>query len=149
MKVVFIGLATLLVLFALLFPIILLFISPVETWLIGVRDVSIIYSSMFMCVGAILFIVVTALIAFIAFMIRDNILPTLQKVDDTAKTVKGTATFVSESVVSPIIKTAGAAAGARAMVQTLLRQNPPKSNRKSGKSDTSGKDDQDGKQGES
>ena len=37
------------------------------------------------------------------------------------QTVKGTTTFVSESVVSPIIKAAGAAAGARAMVQTLLR----------------------------
>jgi hypothetical protein len=37
-------------------------------------------------------------------------------------TVQGTTTFVSESVVQPIIKTAGAVAGARAMVQTLMRR---------------------------
>ena len=101
---------------------------PADNWLVAVRDTSIIYATMFMCVGAILFIVMTALIGFIAFMIRDHIVPALQKVDDTAKTVRGTATFVSESVVAPIIKVAGAAAGTRAMVQTLMRQRPPKGN---------------------
>ncbi len=128
MKVVFIIIAAVLVLAALVLPIVLLFASPLpqDSWLVGVRDTAIIYASMFMCVGAILFIVMTALLAFIAFAIRDHIVPALQKVDDTAKTVKGTATFVSESVVSPIIKVAGAAAGARAMVQSLARRNPPK-----------------------
>jgi hypothetical protein len=143
MKVAFIILAAILVLAALLLPIILLFINPLpdNNWLVGVRDVSIIYSTMFLCVGAILFIVATGLLALIAFMIRDHIVPALQKIDDTAKTVKGTATFVSESVVSPIVKAAGAAAGARAMVQTLMRQNPPKSNGKNGKN---GKNDKKG-----
>src|SRR5437868_6044671 len=128
MKWVFIILGVILVLVALLLPIYLLFSQPlpVNNWLVAVRDTSIIYATMFMCVGAILFIVMTALIAFIAFMIRDHIVPALQKVDDTAKTVRGTATFVSESVVAPIIKVAGAAAGTRAMVQTLMRQRPPK-----------------------
>jgi hypothetical protein len=59
-------------------------------------------------------------------MIRDHIVPALEKADDALQTVKGTTTFVSESVVAPIIKVAGAAAGARAMVQTLMRRNPPK-----------------------
>lgn len=128
MKVAFIVLAAVLVLIALLLPIILLFTQPLpdNSWLVGVRDASIIYASMFMCVGAILFVAMTALLALIAFLIRDHIVPALQKVDDTAKTVRGTATFVSESVVAPIIKVAGAAAGARAMVQTLMRRNPPK-----------------------
>ena len=131
MKVVFMVVAGVLVLAALLLPIFLLFFTawPSDgsySWLVAVRDTSIIYATMFMCVGAILFVVVVALLAFIAFTIRDHIVPALEKVDDTAKTVKGTATFVSESVVAPIIKVAGAAAGARAMVQTLMRRNPPK-----------------------
>lgn len=128
MKVLFIGIAVVLVLAALLLPVFLLFANPLpqNNWLVGVRDTAIVYASMFMCVGAILFIVMTALLAFIALAIRDHIVPALEKVDDTAKTVRGTATFVSESVVSPIIKVAGAAAGARAMVQTLVRRNPPK-----------------------
>ncbi len=130
MKVVFIVVAAILVLAALLLPMILLLFTywPADyKWLPAVRDTAIIYASMFMCVGAILFIVMTALLAFIAFAIRDHIVPALEKVDDTAKTVRGTATFVSESVVAPIIKVAGAAAGARAMVQTLMRRNPPRS----------------------
>ena len=130
MKVLFIVLAVVLVLAVALLPVFLLFFTewPRDgsySWLIAVRDMSLIYASLFMCVGAILLIVMTALIALIAFAIRDNVVPALQKVDDTAKTVRGTATFVSESVVAPIIKTAGAAAGARAMVQTLMRRKPP------------------------
>lgn len=131
MKVLFIVLAVVLVLAVALLPVFLLFFTdwPRDgsySWLIAVRDMSLIYASLFMCVGAILLIVATALLALIAFAIRDNVVPALQKVDDTAKTVRGTATFVSESVVAPIIKTAGAAAGARAMVQTLMRRKPPK-----------------------
>jgi hypothetical protein len=136
MKVVFIGLGVILVLVALLLPIVLLFTQPLpgNNWLIGVRDASIIYASLFMCVGAILFIAMTGLLALIAFMIRDHIVPALEKVDDTAKTVRGTATFVSESVVAPIIKVAGAAAATRAVVQTLMRQKPPKGSGKEQKS---------------
>jgi hypothetical protein len=114
-----------LVIAALLIPIFVLIFQP--SWLAALRDTSIIYVSLFMCVGAIAFIITTGLIGFIAFMIRDHIVPALEKADDTLQTVKGTTTFVSESVVAPIIKVAGAAAGARAMVQTLMRRNPPKS----------------------
>ena len=127
MKVVFIVLAAILVLAVAVLPIVLAIVSPASgSWLANVRDMSIIYASLFMCVGALLFIVMTGLIALIAFMIRDHIVPALEKADDALQTVKGTTTFVSESVVAPIIKVAGAAAGARAMVQTLMRRNPPK-----------------------
>ncbi len=127
MKWVFIILAVVLVLGVVVLPIVLVFTSPDSgSWLVNVRDMSIIYASLFMCVGAILFIVMTGLLALIAFMIRDHIVPALEKADDALQTVKGTTTFVSESVVAPIIKVAGAAAGARAMVQTLMRRNPPK-----------------------
>ena len=128
MKVAYIVLGAVLALIVLLLPIVLVFTSPTSStsWLVNVRDMSIIYASLFMCVGAILFIVMTTLIAFIAFMIRDHVVPALEKADDTLQTVKGTTTFVSESVVAPIIKVAGAAAGARAMVQTLMRRKPPK-----------------------
>jgi hypothetical protein len=132
------------VLAVILLPLWLLFFEPWPlnyTALPAVRDVSIIYASMFMCVGALLFIVANVLLALIALMIRDHIIPALEKIDDTAKTVRGTATFVSESVVSPIIKVAGAAAGTRAMVQTLMRRNPPK-NGKNGKDGANNKGDQ-------
>lgn len=130
MKVFLIVLAVVLVLAVLLLPVALLFFGdwPANgsySWLIGLRDVALVYASLFMCVGALMLVAVTLLLVLILSAIRENIVPALQKVDDTAKTVRGTATFVSESVVAPIIKTAGAAAGARAMVQTLMRRKPP------------------------
>jgi hypothetical protein len=133
MKIFLIGLAAVLGILVFLLPIFLVFFSPLPpdySWLQAFRDAAIIYSSFFMCVGAILFIVTTILLAFIAITVRDKIVPALEKVDDTAQTVKGTATFVSESVVAPIIKTAGAAAGAKAMVQSLLRGKPKGASKK-------------------
>ena len=123
MKVVFIVIAAVLVVVALLIPIYLYIFQPDQ--LPAARDAAVIYTSLFMCVGAILFIIMTALLVYIAFILRDHLVPTLDKVDDTVKTVKGTTTFISESVVSPIVKIAGAAAGVRAMVQTLMRRKPP------------------------
>ena len=122
MKIAFFVLGGILVLIAALFPIYLVFFEP--RLLPDFRDAAIIYASFFMCVGALIFIVMTGLIALIAFTLRDKVVPTLDKVDDTVKTVRGTATFLSESVVAPVIKTAGAAAGAKAMVQTLMRRKP-------------------------
>ena len=134
MKVLFIVLAAVLVLGVVALPIVLAIWSP-NDWLVNVKNMSVIYASLFMCVGALLFIVMTGLIALIAFTIRDHIVPALDRVKDTAQTVKGTATFVSESVVAPIIKVAGAAAGTKAMVQTLMRRNPPKPSGGNGKKD--------------
>lgn len=137
MKVVFIILGIVaLLLFAL--PIVLLLFEeqPQDwTWLMGLRDVALIYGSLFMCLGGLAIFAMAGAIAFLAFTLRDNVVPALQKVDDTAKTVKGTVTFISEGVVAPLIKTAGAAAGARATVQTLMRRNPPKVAAKKKKSD--------------
>jgi hypothetical protein len=80
------------------------------------------YTSIFSCVGAILFIALIGVLALLVFQLQNNIVPLLEKVTDTMQTIKGTTAFVSESVVQPIIKTAGAVAGARAAVQTLMRR---------------------------
>ena len=124
MKAVFIILGILAVV-VLALPIVLIFTSPNEL-LRQLRDASLIYGSLFMCIGGLAIFAMAAAIYFLAMTLRDKVVPALEKVNDTATTVKGTATFVSESVVAPIIKVAGAAAGARAMVQTLVRRNPPK-----------------------
>ena len=128
MKFVFILLG-IVALALLVLPIVLLFVEtwpPDYTWLIGIRDVALIYGSLFMCIGGLAIFAMAGAIAFLAFTLRDHVVPALEKVNDTATTVRGTATFVSESVVAPIVKVAGAAAGARAMVQTLMRREPPK-----------------------
>ena len=136
MKVVFILLG-ILALVILAIPLVLLFALPFgpDSWLAAVRDVSLIYGSLFMCLGGLAIFAMAGAIAFLAFTLRDNVVPALEKLNDTAKTVKGTATFISEGVVAPVIKVAGAAAGARAMMQTLARRNPPRLDSGKGKKD--------------
>jgi hypothetical protein len=123
LKIVYFVLAGILVVFAALAPILIGIFAP-NDWIPRMQSVAVAYASAFACVGAILFIVMTGLLALIAFQLKNNVVPLLEKATDTMQTVKGTTTFVSESVVQPIIKTAGAVAGARAMVQTLVRRNP-------------------------
>ncbi|HUS17081.1 MAG TPA: hypothetical protein VM536_18945 [Chloroflexia bacterium] len=120
MKIVFFVVGGILVLAAALAPILIAFLMP--DWIPGMQSVAVAYAAAFSCVGSILFIAVVGLLALIAFQLKNNVVPLLEKATDTMQTVKGTTTFVSESVVQPIIKTAGAVAGARAMVQTLVRR---------------------------
>jgi hypothetical protein len=120
MRNVFIGIAAVLVVIAAIAPLLIAFLLP--DWIPGMQAVAVAYVSAFACVGAILFIVLVGLLALIAFQLKNNVVPLLEKATDTMHTVQGTTTFVSESVVQPLIKTAGAVAGARAMVQTLMRR---------------------------
>ena len=116
---ILIGVAAVLVIIAALLPIGIGVFGSSEAAM-RMQAVAVAYVSAFACVGAILFVVVAALLALLVFQIQGHIVPLLEKLTDTLQTVKGTTTFVSESVVTPIIKVAGAAAGARAMVQTLI-----------------------------
>ena len=52
-------------------------------------------------------------------LLKDEIRPILSSAQDTVSTVRGTTTFVSENLVSPIIKVSGYVAGVRAMLDTL------------------------------
>jgi hypothetical protein len=124
---ILIGVAVILVIIAALLPIGIGVFGTLD-WVARMQAISVAYVSAFACVGAILFVVVAALLALLVFQIQNHIVPLLEKATDTMETVKGTTTFVSESVVTPIIKVAGAAAGARAMVQTIMRRNGDTSN---------------------
>lgn len=124
---ILIGVAVILVIIAALLPIGIGVFGTLD-WVARMQAISVAYVSAFACVGAILFVVVAALLALLVFQIQNHIVPLLEKATETVETVKGTTTFVSESVVTPIIKVAGAAAGARAMVQTLMRRDGEASN---------------------
>src|SRR3954467_4791820 len=118
---ILIGVVAILVIIAALLPIGIGIFGTVNDAL-RMQAIAVAYVSAFSCVGAILFVVVVALLALLVYQVQGHIVPLLEKATDTMDTVKGTTTFVSESVVTPIIKVAGAAAGARAMVQTLMRR---------------------------
>ncbi len=52
-------------------------------------------------------------------MVQTEIKPIIQDTQETVSTVRGTATFVSENVVTPVAKTGGKLAGARRTLQVL------------------------------
>jgi hypothetical protein len=55
-------------------------------------------------------------------MIREEIKPILEDTKDTVGTVRGTADFVSNNVVDPVVKTSGKIAGFRQTLRTLQNE---------------------------
>lgn len=88
--------------------------------LADVRDISIVILAFLTGIMVILVALMVGLLVWLLLLVRDRAIPLLEKSLTTAETVKGTTAFVSESVVSPIIKMAGAVAGAKGMVQAFV-----------------------------
>jgi hypothetical protein len=53
-------------------------------------------------------------------LLRDEIQPILESINQTTSTVRGTTTFVSDTVVSPVIKVAGYVSGVRQASRVLF-----------------------------
>jgi hypothetical protein len=67
-----------------------------------------------------LMVVLTLQIQALIALLRDEIRPMLETVNETLATVRGTAQFVSNQVVSPTIRAAGVVAGAQRVVRELV-----------------------------
>jgi hypothetical protein len=52
-------------------------------------------------------------------MMRDEIKPLLESINETMNTVRGTAVFMSDNLVQPTIKAASALAGVRRVFESL------------------------------
>jgi hypothetical protein len=93
------------------------------------RDISIIVLALVtIIVGLFLAILIFQLQSLIV-LLRDEIAPILDSVNETAGTVRGTTTFVSDAVVSPMIKVASYSAAVRRTIRTLTGtpKRPPRS----------------------
>ncbi|MEI2616742.1 MAG: hypothetical protein V9F06_03740 [Thermomicrobiales bacterium] len=82
------------------------------------RDIVIVLIGLISVVMTILLVVVSAVLVWVAFAIKDKIIPMLEQLTETASRVKGTASFMTEEVASPMISFYGNIAKARAMVKT-------------------------------
>ncbi len=92
----------------------------------AIRDIAII-------IIAIQSIVIMALLGILVWqvwrlikMVQTEIKPIVADVQETLGTVRGTTTFVSESVVNPMVRTGRAAAGFRRSVQSLTNDLNPR-----------------------
>ena len=85
----------------------------------NLRDISIIVLALVtIVIGAFLAILIFQMQSLIA-LLRDEIKPILKSANETVSTVRGTTSFVSDAVVTPMISIASYAAAVRQTIKTL------------------------------
>ncbi len=86
------------------------------------RDIAIIVLAVeSIVVGVLLAILVIQVIRLVK-LLREEVLPILNSTQETVSTVRGTATFMSDHLIQPVVKVSSYAAGARQAVSTLVRR---------------------------
>jgi hypothetical protein len=88
------------------------------------RDISIIVLALVTIVTGIFLAIMLIQLQALIVLLRDEIYPLLQSINQTADTVRGTTTFVSDAVVSPMINVASYASGLRQSLRILAGRSP-------------------------
>lgn len=90
-----------------------------------VRDLAIILLAVeSLVIGIVLIILVLEIFSLIR-MLQNEIKPILSSADETARTVRGTTTFVSENLITPVVRVSSFAAGVSQVLRILARRNRP------------------------
>lgn len=84
------------------------------------RDIAIIILAVESIVIGILLGVLVIQVIRLVKLLREEVLPILNSTQETVSTVRGTASFVSDHLVQPMVKVSSYAAGARRAVGTLF-----------------------------
>jgi hypothetical protein len=84
------------------------------------RDIAVIFVVLLSALVTVLLAAITAALVFLVFQIKDRVIPTLEELNGTAKRVRGTAAFVSEEAIKPIVTIASSYAKIRAMGRTVV-----------------------------
>ncbi len=107
----------LLLLALLIAAIVLMAKNPTAT--VVVRDIAIVFVAVSTFLIGLVAIVLVIELWVLIKVLREELQPLLRSVNDTASTVRGTTEFVSENVVSPVIKLAGFTAAVRSVMRDL------------------------------
>lgn len=84
------------------------------------RDIAIIVLALeSIVIGVLLAILVVQVIRLVR-MLREEVMPILRNTQDTVSTVRGTADFMSDHLVQPVVKASSYAAGAREAISVLF-----------------------------
>lgn len=84
-----------------------------------IRDIAIVFVAVETFLIGMAALVLIVEIQTLTRVLREEIQPLLRSVNDTASTVRGTTEFMSENLVSPIIKVASYTAGVRRVIGNL------------------------------
>ncbi|MBI3740272.1 MAG: hypothetical protein HY257_00760 [Chloroflexi bacterium] len=86
------------------------------------RDLAIILLAVeSLVIGVVLVLLILELRSLIRFL-REEVEPILHSADETVRTVRGTTTFVSETLVTPMVRASGFLAGATQALKILTRR---------------------------
>ncbi len=106
-------------LFALLITAIVLMATYTEATIV-IRDIAIVFVAVETFFIGVTLILLVIQIQLLIKMLREEIQPLLHSVNETASTVRGTTEFMSENLVSPVIKVAGFSAAVRQVTSNLV-----------------------------
>lgn len=83
------------------------------------RDIAVIFLVFQLLLVTIILAGIAAGLVFLIMVLKDQIIPLLTELTETARRLRGTTEFMTEEAVKPIIKSAGQAAKWRAMVRQV------------------------------
>ena len=86
----------------------------------GLRDVAIIVLALVTMITSVLLAILLFQLQSLIVLLRDENQPILLSINQTTGTVRGTATFVSDAVVSPMIEVAGYVSGVQKALKILF-----------------------------
>jgi hypothetical protein len=87
------------------------------------RDIAVIFVVLLFLITVILLAAITAALGYLVLAIKNEAIPTLHELNATVKRFRGTAEFVTEEAVKPILTVAGAYARMRATMKTVAGKN--------------------------
>lgn len=91
-----------------------------ETWISIIRDVFIIVLALEGMLMGIALLVLVLQIAALIDLLQNEIQPIIDNTQETVSTVRGTAQFMSQNVVQPVIKASAYSAGLASLARELL-----------------------------
>ena len=83
------------------------------------RDIAIIFIVLLFLLIVVILAGIAAALAYLVFQIKDRVIPLLEELTGTVRRVRGTAEFMTEEAVKPIMTIAGTYARMRAMTRTV------------------------------
>jgi hypothetical protein len=84
------------------------------------RDIAIIFIVLMSLIIVVLLAAITAALGFLALQMRDRLIPLMEELTGTARRLRGTAEFMSEEAVKPILTVAGGYAKVRGTMRSVF-----------------------------
>ena len=87
-----------------------------------IRDLAIVLLAVESLVVGIALIILILEVRNLTRLLRDEIKPILNSADETVRTVRGTTTFVSDNLITPVVRVSSFATGVAEALRILIRR---------------------------